>query len=71
MHNKKCNCSIFSIYLSFLFACNHWEDWDIIWHAQLGSVGDSFKMIKFRITDFLLAISFLFVLTSWPTGIKF
>ena len=44
-----------SIYL-FLFVCDHWDDWDKICHAQLGSVGDNFNMILFRITDFPLSL---------------
>ena len=56
LYNKMCNCSIcLSIHL-LLFVCNHLEDWDKISHAQLGSVGDSFKTIKFEITVFPLAV---------------
>ena len=50
-------------YLSFFFlsVCDHWDDWDKIWHAMLGAVGGSIKIIMFRITDFPLAISFILV----------
>ena len=70
--NKMCNCSILHTYLFFfLFVCNHWEDCDKIWHAQLGSVEDSFKIktLDLQISPYL-SLS-LFVLTAWPTGIRF
>ena len=44
----ECSIAVFYQYIFFLFVCDHWEGWDKVWHAQLGSVGDSNKMITFR-----------------------